>query len=263
VQSVEPGVLGQIQAAIPDGVADPGDALRLRIARLERSLKRSETYAVSLLRELAACRRKIGETKLLVREVDHRAKNSLQLAASMLQMQARIANDPEVRDQLASAMGRLRSLAHIHAALHETDAADDAPVKAWLERICYAFEITGDIALRVEAPDISWPVPLVRNLGLLAGEAVANALKHAFAGGRAGRLSVRLTEEGVACWRLQIADDGDGRPDAIVEGLGLRLLRIFAGEIGGELRLEPGLDGRGLAVSVVFDGPQLQTHSLL
>jgi two-component sensor histidine kinase len=243
--------------------ADTEAVLERKVAKLERSLEESEKRLSGLMLELAVTARQLTETKLLVREVDHRAKNSLQIASSMLHLQAARADDSRLKGELASTMRRLQNLAAIHAALYEGEDAESVPARSWLERICYAFEVKGSVALSVEAPNSSWPVPLVRSMGLFAGEAVANTLKYAFTDGRAGRLSVRLVPSERGLWRLEIADDGDGCVEHIREGLGFKLLRTFAAQIGGRFELAQGLGGRGLTVAVVFPGPDEEGRRLL
>jgi two-component sensor histidine kinase len=239
--------------SLPEGheISSSADSDDRRVACLEKKLCQSRKRASTLLAELAAAHRSAADAKLLVKEVDHRAKNSLQLAAAMLDQQARRAND-EVRAELASAIRRLETLASIHAALYTGEDADTLCMRDWLKRICFAFDPPSQIAVSIEAPDIDWPAPLVRTLGLFSSEAIANALKYAFPNGVAGRLSVRIAPVADGYWGLEVADDGVGRVEDIQEGLGWRLLRTFVRQLRGELRLSVGLGGRGVAVSLVF-----------
>src|SRR2546430_3329287 len=65
--------------------------------------------------------------ELLVQEVDHRAKNNLQLAASLLLMQARACPRPDAKAELAQASRRLFGLGAVHQALflgRTTDRVD-------------------------------------------------------------------------------------------------------------------------------------------
>lgn len=234
-----------------------------RIARLQRLLKRDRERATALLTELAACHRALNDARLLVREVDHRAKNSLQLAAAMLQLQARRSGDETVRTQLGSAERRLQNLAGIHAALYAGEDAESLSVRQWLERVVFAFEIPETIAVSVEAPDVDWPAPLVRTLGLFASEAIANCLKYAFDASRTGRLLVRIGPAAEGYWGIEIADDGVGSPDTMLEGLGCQLLRTFGRQLGGEVRFTHGVNGRGLAAALVFPLEPQQTRAFL
>ncbi len=93
-------------------------------------------------------------------------------------------------------------------------------------------------------------------LGLLDGEAVTNALKHAFPEGREGRVRVGLRAEGGGTMRLLVEDDGIGMPAERRTGsLGLRLIEMFAKQVKGRAAMEAGRGGQGSAVVVIFPDP--------
>ncbi len=182
----------------------------------------------------------------------------------MLQLQVRRTGDEQVRAQLCSAQRRLQNLAGIHVALYEGEHRESLSVRGWLERIVFAFEIPGDIAVSIETPEVDWPAPPVRTLGLFASEAIANSLKYAFGSGpKKGRLSVRVGPAAEGYWRIEIADDGVGNPETITEGLGCQLLRTFGRQLQGEVRFTRGLNGRGVAVSLVFPLEPDETRALI
>jgi signal transduction histidine kinase len=89
--------------------------------------------------------------------------------------------------------------------------------------------------------------PLGEDLLRIAQEAISNAIRH----GHASRVRIslqRLGDEGL----LSIADNGTGMgPDACVDGLGLRSMRLRASRVGGRLALDPSHDG-GLRVLCRF-----------
>ena len=88
----------------------------------------------------------------------------------------------------------------------------------------------------IDAPDSE----TITQLGLIAREAITNAVRH----GRAQRIIVRLTRN-AECAVLAVEDDGIGfsQSDAQREGLGLRSMHQRAHLIGGNLsilRMQPG-----------------------
>ncbi|GAA0652666.1 sensor histidine kinase [Brevundimonas lenta] len=221
--------------------------LRRKIADLERALEQCKARPDEVdPRE--------DRWALKVREVDHRAKNSLQLAASMLMMQARSIDDLEVRDHLEAASERLQTFARLHAVLHEGTDHDGVLVRPWLEQVCKDLRMAPDVEIAVEAPDETWPAELARPIGLFIFEAVTNALKHAFPESGAGHIEVSLRRT-PPFWRVEVADDGSGPPAASRSGLGTALFPIFADQLDGELMIARGLDDRGMRVGIVFAEP--------
>ena len=217
---------------------------------LERCRRESETAE----RQALEARRVAEDLELRVREVDHRAKNSLQLAAAMLRMQGRASDDPRLAAQLQSATTRLQTLADIHAALYRSTDHDTVAMRPWLTRVGEGLGLRDKVAIRIEAPNVTWPVTLAAPVGLFAAEGLANALKHAFSDA-GGRVEIRLEPIEDNLWRLSVADDGDGLPTDAPRGLGLKLLGVFAKQVKGEIAYTPGLDGRGLGACMTFFGP--------
>jgi two-component sensor histidine kinase len=180
---------------------------------------------------------RLGE--LLLRESDHRAKNTLTLAAALLSRQQRFVADPEVRAPLQAASQRLLVLAKVHAAPYAAPGALIL-VRPYLRDICEPFS-NDRVSVSTAAPNLKWPVQIVSPLGLLATEAVMNALKHAFPHDRRGTVRVDLSMRGCGKARLVVEDDGVGLPEIHRANLGFELIQGLAGQLGGT----PAYIGRG------------------
>jgi two-component sensor histidine kinase len=84
-------------------------------------------------------------------------------------------------------------------------------------------------------------------VGLILNELISNAFKHAFPGGRAGTVVIRIAREGEVI-EIGVSDDGVGLPDPVPTGsFGLRLVRILTEQVRGSLRLE-GSNGTSVVV---------------
>jgi DNA-binding response OmpR family regulator len=62
---------------------------------------------------------RVREREALLREIHHRVKNNLQVISSLLEMQARRADDPVTFSQLQEACNRVISIASIHQMLYQ------------------------------------------------------------------------------------------------------------------------------------------------
>lgn len=177
------------------------------------------------------------------------------------QRHARAALDEPARriaDPLAAyayAASKRRGLTQGELAEDMADALDGADglglAEPFLRNLAAAFagaspslQVECDPALRLPAADLV-------SIGMVVGEAVSNAIEHAFPAGRDGRIWVRLAAEGERL-RLTIRDDGIGMPDLIPERTsGRGLIDMVAEQRGGYARLGSAPFG-GALVTMVF-----------
>jgi two-component sensor histidine kinase len=198
----------------------------------------------------------INQRDLLVQEIHHRVKNNLQIVSSLLSLQAKRIKVPASRREFEVARERVDALALLHRHLYEQRDAASIDLKVFIERLvrqlidAYLPDEGRHIDAAVDIADIRVPPAIVVPLGLIIAEAISNALKHAFPGGRAGLIDVTLRvdedratltvrDDGAAATGF---DDGDG-------GLGTTLMRGFAAQLEGEMAIVA--DG-GMVVTVKF-----------
>jgi two-component sensor histidine kinase len=201
-----------------------------------------------LAAELAAA----AETRaVLVREADHRVKNSLQTVAAVLALQRAQVPDPAAQAALAEAEGRVRAVAEVHRALYQADieAGQHVDLGLMLRDLCEQLGRTlpSTVALHCEPPVGLAHLPAERALpvGLLVAELLANAAKHAFPDGRGGNVWVELRRAPEGGTEVEVVDDEIGAPEDTFTGrprgaggLGMRLVDNLARRIGAAVKVE-------------------------
>ncbi|MEO8270366.1 MAG: sensor histidine kinase [Aureliella sp.] len=197
---------------------------------------------VGLAASLLAAETRLVDSGVLLHEVNHRAKNSIQIAMSLLGLQMHATHSEEVRLELASAIRRLGNIAAAHLMLNsQSPDEQQTAFRAYLTMICTETHrsLGGErIALIVDADELALDTSRAINLALIASEALTNAMKYAFPDGRQGTIRVDCHADGEAA-TLTIADDGIGFSATSREGaLGLRLVRTLAKAIGGEAHID-------------------------
>ena len=232
------------------------DARDTRLMPVElRELSRAFSQATrSLALHETTLREAEVKQELLIKEIHHRVKNNLQIIASLLNLQANRIRQPEARAEFASARDRVRALATLHRYLYTEGELQTLNMRSFLQELCaQLFQAIGEkqgrrIQLHIEAPEIQMATDQAVPLSLVVTEAVSNAIKYAFPGGRSGHVSVILSElgpeEGVGMGRLVIRDDGVGIPagraeteTGVRDGLGIQLIRGFARQLGARLEV--------------------------
>lgn len=205
----------------------------------------------------------IDDKEMLVREMNHRIKNSLQLVSSMVGLQLGNVSDPAARSSLVTAQARVATIAKVHERLYAGARLDRVDVALFLSELCRDLAQTLGVndhggAVVVSSVDVSLPPDKAIPLGLITTELVTNAVKHGHNDGPS-RTEVTLSPTGSAdelC--LSISDNGPGLPADVEShtGLGLRVIRALAAQLGGELEFERLPSGTRFFVRFLLDGAE-------
>ena len=194
--------------------------------------------------------------ELLTQEASHRVKNTLQILASLLALQARAAKQPEVRRALQDAGARITTAAQVHDRLWRQHELSSVDLDAFLRDLCDDLgRNSAGCRLEYEGRTILGSADLALPLGLIVNELVTNAFKYACAGGDA--VQVRLERKAAGGLRLEVADRGPGLPDGLdLDGdgnsnsLGMRLVSVFVRQLGGTLEVGAADPGTRFAIDV-------------
>jgi two-component sensor histidine kinase len=182
----------------------------------------------------------------MLKEVNHRMKNSLQLMSSMLRLQARQIQDPDLRRQFEAAGGRASTVALVHERLYRTEVTDRLEFGRYLRDICGELERTLNAAgrpcaIRVDTDMVELRTDQVIPLGLVVNELVTNAVKYAYPDGSDARVTVALQAPQGGDVTLAVTDSGiglaEGSDPAAANGLGMRLVNALVSQVGGKLAI--------------------------
>src|ERR1044071_3633362 len=167
-----------------------------------------------LHRSEAALRRALAERDLLLKEVNHRVKNSLQLVLSMLSLQGHRFKDSDTRDLFTKAISRVTAIAAIHERLYQDADPLTVEMHTYLTGLCAelvrasGMEEHAQASLQIEVEEMRLPTEHGVAVALVVNELVMNALKHARPASGAAAIGVRLVRHGAGQVRLTVADNG-------------------------------------------------------
>jgi len=199
-------------------------------------------------------RRHSENRELVLKELYHRLHNNLQIIISLLRMTEKTLESRRDREQLADLGRRVQALSALQEEFYRSEDFRHVNVAGFLERLARNLVglAGGRVTLSCDLEEMDMPVDVAVPFGLMANEIITNALKHAFPEGRTGHLSVRLARaEGPL--ELTIADDGAGyawNMQAEGSGLGMRLVRRLADQIGAEVSFEGSGAGTACRISI-------------
>ncbi len=229
-----------------------GIAITLIIEAEHAAYRQLDRAHAELIRAHEATRASEADKIELVQEMNHRIMNNLHTVISLLHLQARSVRDP-TREDFLTAAERVGVMAKVQRRLVRSDGAVLADSQSFIEELCTDLQsaLIGPRALRLDVQAESHSIPLNQavSVGLIINELVVNALKYAFPGDQEGRVSVTFTRSGHE-FCLAVRDDGVGFADApssgspaTSTGLGQRLIRSFAAQLGGRHKIETCLPG--------------------
>lgn len=198
-----------------------------------------------LLKQKEALESKNAEKEILLKEIHHRVKNNLQIIVSLLNLQSRNFDDPDVIDALNETQNRIISMSLVHQRMYQTSDFVAVEFKDYTDllidniQILFADkekqikqfnEIPGEFKI-----DIERAIPL----GLIINEMVTNSFKHAFiSDGDTNEIQINLEKEDQR-FILKYKDNGVGFPDnfnvSTAETLGIQLIVALVEQIDGEL----------------------------
>jgi two-component sensor histidine kinase len=180
--------------------------------------------------------------QVLLREVNHRVKNSLQVVSSMLQLQANAAGDQNLSETLNEAASRVNAVGRAYERLAYTADYENIDLIEYLRQIINDLEPTvAPCKIQFDAPEaIRFAADRAILIGLIITELVSNAGKYAYPNRAGGLISVQVSlqtdKDEIA---ISVRDEGVGLPPgfdpAASKRLGTRLVNALSRQLGGEL----------------------------
>jgi two-component sensor histidine kinase len=217
----------------------------LRQARIQKARDDAEAEVHASRDRYAAL---AAEREVLLREVNHRVGNSLQIIASLLHLQANSSEQDDVKAALTNAMGRVAAVAQVHRRLYTSQDLKSVLLNQYLDALLEDLRRSAEgnrmsrLTLKSEPIEID-PDRAVA-IGIIVNELVMNAVKYAYPDG-AGPIHVDLRAQGDDLV-LSIADDGVGlnvKTDPRSTGMGQRIVTAMASKLDASVERDPAHPG--------------------
>lgn len=258
-----------VERALSDGsyrgeyrIVHPGGEVRCLAAQGEVKTDDAgrPVRMIGVAYDVTAQRGLLRQREIMLREVNHRVKNSLQLVSSLLGLQHSSTDDIELRRQLADADRRILTIAKIHEHLYRgAEPVSAIEFAGYLRDLCHELQDTvaaeRGITIGVDADTAELATDRVISLALIVNELVTNATKYAFDESPEGRIDIsfRAGTDGVC--RLSVSDNGCGLPEgyriANSPGLGMKVVAGLVRSMGAELEVG---SGPGARFAIQFSG---------
>ncbi len=208
----------------------------------------------------------LEEKEVLLRELYHRTRNTMQMISAMLSMQGFRCKDEDSRRAFKEVENKIQGMALVQAGLYESRNLNVIDLEAYLCDLASLLYTNYDvepsrITIELDTASVSVLIDTAIPFGLLVNELVSNSLKFAFPEGRKGRISLGLREDDAGEVTFRFQDDGVGVPqgfDLRRDGkMGLQnMIALAESQLGGRLL---SFSGPGLAFELRFPNPAPKT----
>jgi PAS domain S-box-containing protein len=200
----------------------------------------------------------VREKELLMRELQHRVKNSLTVVSSLIGLSREPITDPGVRTALADLKTRIASVSSVYEQLDRTGRADIIHLRDYILDLVASLTRSygppdGHVRVETALEDLTLATKRALPLGLILNELIINAFKYAYPDGKPGEIRVALSSCGEKpC--LSVSDDGVGLAEGKAatgreEGTGSKIIALLADQIDAKVTR---VSGPGTTVTVEF-----------
>ncbi len=258
-------------AALKAGASDyvvkttSDDFIDLLAAALQQAMhqvkliRERDAAAEALVAANARLEAVVARQAVLLREVNHRVANSLQLVSSLVHMQGSAVTDEVSRAALRDTQARIGAIMQVHKRLYTSENVEEVDMGEYLKGL--VDELSQSLGAGGRRPILlqAEPVPVSTDkavaLGVVVAELVTNACKYAYGEGEFGEVRVSLHHAGDKLARLAVEDDGVGEPDGGFTpqgtGLGQKVIAAMGRSLGSAVTLDR-THGRGVRAVMEF-----------
>jgi PAS domain S-box-containing protein len=189
----------------------------------------------------------LQEKEVLFKEVHHRVKNNMQVVSSLLSLQSRAIQDPNVLAPLKEIQSRVKVMGMVHERFYQSEKLSKINfpeyVQSLIQDVIRSYSpVSLKTDLDLDIADVDLGIDTVIPCGLILHELVSNVIKHAFPDPDCPRVSVKFTANETRQCVLTVADNGIGLPESIqpnhATSLGLQIVTALTLKLHGTLECD-------------------------
>ncbi|MBO0756475.1 MAG: PAS domain S-box protein, partial [Bradyrhizobiaceae bacterium] len=167
--------------------------------------------AINMLVDISERRQAETQQRILLRELNHRVKNNMQMIQALLYSASKQTTSAEARKVLEEASGRIAAMAAAQRVLYATADATRFNSKEFLEAVCETARqmFPENVEVICKTVDVELSNDIAMPLSLIVNELLTNAVKHGLRGRTEGTVRVEMTQKDNT-YLLFVEDEGPG-----------------------------------------------------
>jgi PAS domain S-box-containing protein len=197
----------------------------------------------------------------LLKELQHRIKNSFNMITSLLHIRASVSHSDETKNTLKDLTLRVKSISDLYSVLYETDSFNEVQLITYCNKVIDSMvNLSKNITLIKDIEDISTLSTTAATIGMILVELISNVIKYAFPDSAKGIMNIGLKQKN-SQMELIVEDNGVGLPEGFdinsIKSIGLHLVNLMVSQLDGTIQFIP---GEGTKILIKF--PLLKGNEL-
>ena len=194
--------------------------------------------------------------QFLLKEMNHRVKNSLMIVSSVLHLQAKDIDDANLTLHLDEASHRVAAVAKAHDQLYHGSDIERMDIGKYIEAICK--DLQASVSQSTIHTDVKYGIEVSTDRAissaLIVNELITNAAKYANPDKSGGTIWVTVAPVGDVDFSISVRDEGVGLPPGFdlrkAKGLGMRIINSFSQQLNGTLTVRVQNPGTEFIVTI-------------
>lgn len=194
--------------------------------------------------------------QVLLKEMNHRVKNSLSMVASMLNLQARDNASPELADHLSAAANRIAAIGKLHDQLSFGSDIELMDIGQYVAAICK--DLDENVARCEIVTDVVGGIFVATDRGisiaLIVNELITNAAKYAYKNEAGGKIRIKVGLNNPETFSISVRDEGAGLAPNFdllkTKGLGMRIVKAFVNQLNAHIVVRSHDPGTEFVISI-------------
>lgn len=185
----------------------------------------------------------LGQHKeILVKELNHRVRNNLQILQGVVSMMMRDPRSEETppKQLLGTILNRIMAVSRVHDRIY-ADSLEPGQIETreFIESICRDLDLQFGAMIETDVDHMMMTVDESVPVAMIVNELVTNAIKHGKRENGSARIKVSFKNQGGDRWMLSVEDNGPGLSPGAENSqtIGMRLIRRLVAQLGGNLEI--------------------------
>ena len=198
-----------------------------------------------------------NEKTILLKEIQHRVKNNLQLISSLINLQISKISDPYLSASFNICLNRIMAISNIHQNIYLESARESVNFKIYLNDLLNSFEIAYSSSKNIqnEIEDIILGLDIAVPLSLITSEIITNTFKHAFSETQEKKIQILFQKKENGLLEMSIQDNGLGfntkEKWENSRSLGFEIIKTLTEQINGSITCFSSKNGTRFTIQIV------------